>query len=187
MPIFGKKILDAMTPTGSKIPVGIHEGVEISSIEIAENYVDFNYMDSVGRKLNKRIYFPDLAKTTARDGKTVQETFIDIEESTIGDFFTHAKIFVADDVLSNMEFMSVKDAALKIKALLDPLLASAKVNLVVVPDKTGIFSDVARYRFIEKHVEGEKTKLYFSDYDKKRIAAASKGPDISSADTGDLI
>ena len=53
--LFDKNLLDALTTGGSKIPVGIHPACEVTSMDVEDTYIDFNYRDASGRTQNKRI------------------------------------------------------------------------------------------------------------------------------------
>jgi len=180
--LFGKEALKEMESYGggSKIPVGIHSKITVSSVEVGVDFIDFNYLDeSSNRVNNKRVWFPKLDtikpkvdKTTGLPAETLAEAFERISKNRFNHIIKHMKIFLPVEVIDAFNPPDVPTAAMRAAAMFTPaVLGAKKVNLKVIVDPKSGYTTFGNFTdYIEEYVEGQAPTLEFSKEERKNIA-----------------
>lgn len=188
--LFGKDLFDKMNSGGSsKIPSGIHSKIKLKDIEITDTYVDILFEDPAnGATINKRLWIPDIAKTTAKEGMSVQETY----ELRIHEALYHlldlAKNMVGVETASNIPISDLKSTATAIRTLLMPYTNTKFVNLKVIKTMDGKYPDISRYvGYLEPYVDGQAPKLTFKPSELSRMHANSQSDASSKPDISDVV
>jgi hypothetical protein len=181
--LFGKDLFEKMKSGGSsKMSIDIHTKIKLKDIDISDTYIDIWFEDpTTSATINKRLWIPDIAKTTARDGMSVQETY----ETRIHEELYHlldlTKCMVGIDVASNIPISGLKETALSIRTLLMPYTNTKFLNLKVTSTSDGKYPELSRFPgYLETYTEGEPTKLKFKPSEISRMNAKNSASDASS-------
>jgi len=180
-----------LTPkNGKKIPFGIHAKCKVTSIvNKPGEYVDLNFEDSLGRYNNKRLYAPNgkYPRKTKVDGTEREETTAEALERDSKQKAAHVvkllHIFLGKEALKKFtgEYEEFMEKATK--ALTPNVLASKYVNLKLIYDSAGVYSEFGNYAdYVEEYVEGKEPTLDFSPWEKENRTTPSKETPKSSAD-----
>lgn len=144
---------------GKKIPVGTHTNCSVTSVDLGENFIDFNYEDSEGRIHNKRVWFPTIDVLYPKEGETTEQAFSREVKDRMAHLVAHLKVFLTKEEIDTFGAPDFPSFAKKTAEVLNPRLNTAKVNLQLIYDKTGQYSEFSRYansssKYIEKYEEG---------------------------------
>jgi len=180
--LFAKEVLDSLSPAGkvSKIPVGIHSNCSVTSVEVGDRYIDFNYKDSIGRVHNKRVWFPDIKNLYLNDGETTLQALERADKEAFAHMVKHMHIFLPVDTVNTFSAPDLRTAAMRVQSLLSPqVLESKKVNLKLIYDKDGNWSVFGNYpNYIEEFVEGEEPKLQYDKWETENRLVKKTFPDV---------
>lgn len=160
--IQGKLVFDKSLSTGgSRIPVGIHEGVMFMGITKGEGFYDILFQNPAGQQIHKRLFDPNGTKT--KEGESPAEAIERQTATNLAHPVEILRIAYGDDAAGSVEAPTYEAFMQKVIALTTPKKGML-VNLKVTPDRTGQYSDLGFYpsRYVEGFVEGESTKLKFS-------------------------
>lgn len=159
------KATDLLEKGGSRIPVGIHENCKVSSVEVGERWIDFNY-EKDGATNNKRVWFSTPDKVWTRDGESKEQAFERSKKEDLAHVTKHLHIFLTEEEFENFEAKTYEEFMNKAAAILEDKLDRTTVNLKLIYDKEGMYSEFGRYPdYIEEYVEGEKPTLYYTKYE----------------------
>lgn len=165
---------------GSKIPVGIHARCKVTSVEVGDRFIDFNYEDSEGRVNNKRVWFPDITKITPKDGENIQEALKRRETEDLAHIVKHMHIFLTPEEFNTFSAPDFVSFCKKAETLLTPKLTTKMVNLKLIFDANG-YSTFGRYPdYIQEYVEGQDPTLTYTKYE---LENKVKPPKLPEADT----
>ena len=189
--LFGKDLFEKMKSGGSsKMPSAIHTKIKLKDIDVSDTYVDIWFEDpSTSATINKRLWIPDIARTTAREGMSVQETY----ETRIHEELYHlldlTKCMVGVEIASNIPIGGLKETALAIRTLLMPYVNTKFLNLKVTTTSDGKYPELSRFPgYLETYTEGEPTKLKFKPSELSRMNLKNSVDDASSkANLDDLV
>lgn len=168
--LFAKETLDNLEKngTGKKIPFGIHLNNSVTSVEVGERWLDFNYESVDGSTHNKRVWFPELGKVLVNDGETQQDALKRADEQAFSHLVKHMRIFLSPEELNLFSAPDIRTAATNCAAILAPRLKNKKVNLKLIYDKEGQWSVFGNFPdYIEEYIEDVPTKLKFTDWELK--------------------
>lgn len=188
--IQAKLFFENTLPTGgSKIPIGIHEGIMFMGITKDSGFCDINFQNSNGQVLHKRLFTPDGSKP--KEGESAADA---IERQT-GNNIKHIvhllREMYGDESVAMLEAPSYDKFIDKAITLVNPKKGFL-VNLKVTPDRTAQYSDLGFFptSYLEAFVEGTKTGLYFTKKEQESLDAyhAKKSAVTleSKKDEGDL-
>jgi len=135
--LFAKEFLDGNDSQGKKMSVGIHTACTVTSVEVGDRWIDFNYAAPTGEVHNKRVWFPELDKVRLNEGESLVDGLKRAEEEEFGHIVKHMRIFLSPDEINQFAASDLRSAAMKCQALLAPRLASKKVNIKILYDKDG--------------------------------------------------
>lgn len=182
---------------GSKIPFGIHTNCKVVSIVEGDRFFDINFEDADGATHNKRLWNPEgkFPREVEKEGIKVKETVEEAkhrEEMANHDHFKKLmSIFLPEEKVNSNSYM---EQMRKLMNLLNPVLDTKRVNLKLVYDSEGMYSEFPRFpNYVEEYVEGTEPKLKFSSYDnttpgkKKTAKATETSPAMSPEDIMRLI
>jgi len=181
-----------LTPrNGKKIPFGIHTKCKVTSITYKPGeFVDINFEDAEGRYNNKRLYQPNgkYPRKTKVDGIEREETTAEALQRDSKQKASHIvkllHIFLGKEALKkfNGEYDEFMEKA--VKALTPNVLASKYVNLKLIYDSDGVYSEFGNYAdYVEEYVEGQEPNLTYSPWEKENRSTASKETPKSSTDS----
>lgn len=171
---------------GKKMSVGIHINCSLDSVNVGENYVDFNYSNSAGETHNKRVWFPDPSKVYVRDSETDQQALERSKKEALAHVVKHMNIFMSKeqvDTFSAPDFVSfVKGAS----TLIDASKDSTKVNLKLIPDNKLEYSTFGRYPdYIEECEEGAPVGIQFTSWEQTNRVNPYNAKLDNSVDSGE--
>ena len=100
--------------------------------------------------------------TNPYKGKTIQETY-EAKLRNAGEHIAlHASVFLPKEVLESISAPTLKEYALKVKAVITPELSKKKVNLKVVPDQNGEWPTISGFAspaYIQLYEKGAEPTL----------------------------
>jgi len=185
-----------LTPKrGTKIPVGIHTACKITGIDVAENHVDINFENSEGLSHNKRLWKPKgnyPNKIKDAEGVERMETPAEAVARETRTNFAHlaavSKILLSEDELTALKAAIAKkteyqDVVAEIAKKINPTVSRKLVNLKLLPDAEGKYSEFSNGRFpdyIEEYVEGAEPKLKYTDWELENRFKNKAKPAIDS-------
>lgn len=185
--MYNAKSNSEMMPTGTtgkKIPYGIHTNCSLSSVNVTDSYMDFNYEDPEGRVHNKRVWFPDPTKPpTPKDGESVAEAIQRDGQERAQHITLHLKhINPGDDSWMAVSGASLKAYADNAKRYLDLYKGDGKINLKLTLDKDLQWSEFSRFpTYLERFVDGQEPNLRFSAWElENRSPKAAPSPSNDS-------
>lgn len=203
----GKILFDSfLTPkTGTKIPVGIHSNCVVKSIEVTDKFVDLNFEDSDKRHHNKRLWEPKGSypiEITQADGTKKKETTAEAlareERLNMSHLVKLAHIFLSESEADKLgavyekylaKTATYKDFVETASSLLNSKLTSKKVNLKVIYDSDGVYSEFGRYPdYIEEYTEGQEPTLAYTPYEvSNRITKKSSNSTTIGRELDDVL
>lgn len=181
-------------PRGTKIPVGIHIGtITFDGIVPDPTWgADIKFSEpATGKSIYKRLFTPTGSKPQIDKGETVQQA----KDREIARNLSHVtqllQAFLGTEFAAEFGASSYDAYLASAIAVLSPFKGS-KVNLKVVPDRTGAYPDLPSYgTYVEKHIPGEESKLKFKPAEQESIIKAEgesrKGTGSMSEEVGSLI
>lgn len=175
--------------TPRKLGVGTHEKCKVTSIEIGDNYIDFNYEHPESNAYgNKRVYFPDITKVYPREytneaGEKVMETpamaLVRDTNQKAEHLVGHAAIFLTPEQIAKIVAPDFPSFAKMIKAVLDPVLDTQYVNLLCIYDSDGRYSTFGNYfNYIERWEEGKPCSLQPSKWEAANRMTRKEQPKV---------
>lgn len=182
--LFGKDLFDKMSSGGgSKIPVGLHSKIKLKDIIITDTYVDIDFEDPAsGKTINKRLWIPDVEKTKAKEGMTVQETVELRVHQALFHLLDLAKNMVGLETASNIPISDLKSTSTAIRTLLMPYASSKFMNLKVVSTADGKYPEISNFPgYLEPYTEGKAITLTFKPSELSRMHTSS--PSDASSNT----
>ncbi len=159
---------------GHKIPVGIHANCTLESVEKGETFYDINFKDSEGHTHNKRLWQPKGAfPRKDKDGniiETPQDALAREERENMRHFIKLLYIFLGEDGLATVSGNSYNEFMEKAAALLNQKANTKKLNLKLIYDSTGVYSEFPKTLgfgsdYMEEYVEGQEPTLTFSKWE----------------------
>ena len=186
--LFAQEVLNNLEngeSSGRKMGVGIHAGCSVSKVELGDNFIDFHYENAEKAIHNKRIFFPTIDKVYQNDGESIVDALKRSEEEAFGQIVRHLRIFLSPEELNLFSAPDVRSAAVKAEAIITPRLATKKVNLKILYDKNGQYTEVPKQKFskyIETYVEGQAPTLEFTDWETKNRLTYKGAPSSSTPD-----
>jgi hypothetical protein len=163
----------------SKIPVGIHTNCFLTGIEVSSDFIDINFKDSEGRVNNKRLWAPK-GKYPNKD-ESVAEAITREERENLAHLTKLVHIFLGKEALSKFsgEYLAI---ATNVAKQLKPKMESKKLNLKLILDKDGVYSEFGRFAdYVEESIEGQAPTLFFTKYEEdNRLVKKAKPQGIRS-------
>lgn len=165
----------------SKIPVGIHSKVTISSVELGENYLDINFVktfeDGQNRVHNDRIWTPDKSRfqDNPNAGKTAEQVFVEACQNRVECITQYLKLVCTQEELGKITGATY-DAFLKAAfPVLNSRLGGVLVNLKLIPKKG--YSSIPNFPiYVEAYVEGNEPTLFYSKWEADQVSAMGNPP-----------
>lgn len=163
---------DTLPTGGSKIPIGIHEGVMFMGVVKDAGFCDINFQNSQGQVIHKRLFTPDGSKP--KEGESAAEA---VERQT-GNNLKHVvhllRIIYGDDSAAQVEAPTYDKFMDKVISLVNPKKGFL-VNLKVTPDRTGKYSDLGFFptSYLEAFVEGTPTQLRFTKREQETLNSSA--------------
>lgn len=156
-------------PKAGNIPVGIHSGIEFTSVVKQDGWLDVTVTDPLTKNsLRKRLFYPS---GKVFDNETPQEAREREETRFLGYLFGLLSLFISEEDYAKLVSTPTFDKAVEyvIKQLTPHL--GKKLNIKVVPTKTLEFSELPSYiGALEAHVEGEEPTLMYSKVEEALVA-----------------
>lgn len=156
-------------PKAGNIPVGIHAGVEFSSVVKQDTWLDVIVtVPTTKNTLRKRLFYPS---GKVFDNETPQEAREREETRFLGYLFGILSLFISEEEYGKLVASPTFDKA--VEYVLKQLVPhyGKKLNIKVVPTKTLEFSELPSYvGALEAHVEGEEPTLMFSKPEQALVA-----------------
>lgn len=176
---------------GQKIPFGIHAKCKVTSITSKPGeYVDINFEDANGRYHNKRLYQPNgkYPRQIEVDGVKRDETAAEALQRDQTQKAAHITkllhLFLGKEALKKFRAEYDEFIEKAIKALTPNVLATKYVNLKLIYDSTGVYSEFGNFAdYIEEYVEGQEPTLSYSTWEKNNRCKPSSETPKSSADS----
>lgn len=188
--LFGKDLLNKMNTggNGTKISKGIHSKIKLKDIEITDTYVDIWFENPEdGKTINKRLWIPDINKTTAKEGMSVQETIELRVHQALYHLLDLSQHMIGTETTANIPIGDLKSTAAAIRTLLMPYSNSKFLNLKVVTTQDGKYPEISNFvGYLEPYVEGKEPTLEFKPSELSRMHQSSI-PDMPASDTTNIV
>ena len=180
----------------SLMPYGIHTNVKIDNIEYNpdENYLDIFLSNQFGQVYKDRIFLPNINSSWLKkeDGTIDQEALAKEEDIFADKLIQYFLLYMDANEVPETLNKSYKEVAGKAYSILSaeiPKNPDLRVNLKLLPDKTGRYARSPRYGiYIEKYVEGQPTTLSFTKWEMDKISSvnAEKSIDDPESESKDI-
>lgn len=166
--LFNLDDLLADSGKGTKIPCGIHTDVSVSSISRKKTPKGNEFIEIVFSKgdasIQKALWEPKgsyLEKEETTEQALAREARLNL--SHIAKLL---KLYLTPEQLANFPNLGYHNFMDKAIAILTPLLPTKKVNLKVIYDKEGVYTDLGKYPdYMELYQEGVEPTLAFTDFE----------------------
>lgn len=168
-----------------KMGVGIYSNCEVTSVEVGDRFIDFNYKNTDGEISNKRVWFPDITKITPKEGEDMKTALDRVTKQELGHIVKHMHIFLTPQEINSFSAPDFASFATKAAQMLTPKLKDAKVNLKLIYDAKGEFPTFEKVytTYIEKYVEGQEPTIKFSKWEKEN-RLTKKEPETPKTEEG---
>lgn len=179
--IQAKLVFDKSLNTGgSRIPVGVHEGVMFMGITKGEGFYDILFQNQSGQQIHKRLFDPNGTRT--KENESPADAIERQTNANLAHPVEILRIAYGDDAAGSVEAQTYDKFWEKVIALVTPKKGML-VNLKVTPDRTGQYSDLGFFpsRYVEVHVEGQASNLKFT---KKELEAMNQS--VKEETNGDV-
>lgn len=152
----------------TKIPTGIHQNIELTKVELAEEnnstnyFIDFHFSDNQGLVHNNRLWLPTYKEWEGKDKQYNDDYFSHVKTRTIESIAQYLEIFLTPEELKEfkVDLNDLKSFYKRTYAILQSRLKTQKLNIVLIHTKDGLYSEFPKYApYVEKFVEGENSKL----------------------------
>lgn len=159
---------NTLSTGGSKIPVGIHQGVMFMGLVKDDGFIDINFQNSAGQVIHKRLFTPDGQRP--KEGESAADA---IERQT-GNNIKHVvhllREMYGDDAVSQLEAPTYDKFIDKALTLVNPKKGFL-VNLKVTLDRSGKYSDLGFFptSYMEAFVEGKECQLRFTKREQEAL------------------
>ena len=166
--LFSAKDLFNDGPKTSKIGYGIHENVTVQSIGRKETPNKNKFVEIVfvkdGATIQKTLWEPK--GNYPQDDESMEEAISRESKENLRHIAKLLGIFLPPEALEsfpNLDYQNFIDKAI---AALTPYLPTKKVNLKVIYDKEGVYTELGRFPdYVELHETGKEPTLKFSPYE----------------------
>lgn len=189
--LFSAKDLFNDGPKGSKIGYGIHSEVSVASIGRKETPNKNKFIEIVfekdGSTIQKTLWEPK--GNYPQDDETQDEAVSRESKENLRHIAKLLGIFLPPEQLEsfpNLDYQNFIDKAI---ATLTPYLKTKKVNLKVIYDKDGVYTELGRFPdYVELHEVGKEPTLKFSPYEiQNRSTAKAKAAVEKKTSLEDLL
>ena len=183
-----QELFKTFSSKSTKLPVGIHTGVQLVSVLKEDGYVEFNFKHPDG-SMNKRLWTPSgkfpRKEETPADAEKRQE----LENL---EFIVNTVVAIAgEEALSTINASTYDGMVDKAIALIEKNKAKHLVNLKVIYDSKGAYTETPTSGSIERYEEGVEPALKFSNWEmtnrmtrKEQLTNANKEFDLNSETLG---
>lgn len=156
----GKELFNNFSAKSNKLPVGIHQNVSLIEARIDDGYTEFNFKSDAGT-MNKRLWAPSGKFPFKDETPDMAQKRQEMEnlEFTLG-------LLVAlsgEEALENVNGVDYNAIMLKAVALIDKNKGRYTLNLKIVYDYKGAYTELPTFGSIERYEEGVAPKLKFTD------------------------
>jgi hypothetical protein len=174
------------TSTAKKMDVGIKEAVHLTKLDYnaEEGYVSLEFTNDQKQYIDKRLWAPE--------GKYPKPDQTQ-EEAADSEAYENLKVLriLMETLYPEIPLVSLtgtySEICTKVVETLKSKLNAGKFNLKITYDKSGQWPELSKYGFIEKHVEGEPSSLYFSKWElENRMTKAETKKDYRDKGVDDL-
>lgn len=161
-------INDLLKDESSKgIPVGVQQDVAVTSIARGSSpnnnkFVKIEFSKD-GGKLSKTLWEPK--GSYPEEGETLDEAKRREGRTNLQVIGKLLKIFLSPEELASFPKLDYEPFIDKAIAVLTPKLKNKTVNIKVVYDKKGEYTELSRYDFIEEHVPNTPPTLELSTWE----------------------
>lgn len=153
---------------GARIPAGIHQDVKLTNLNLESDYIEIEFLDSLGRAQKDRIYFPDESRAEAKgekDAKTVYKETVDVRTRRITQYL---KVFYSIDELGRISGATFLEYAKSAAAALEARKSTATLNVKLIKTSDLKYSDFPYFPpYVEKFVPNQPSTLSFSPWELK--------------------
>ena len=171
-------------PKGAKIGYGIHENVTVKSISRKETPNKNKFVEILfekdGATLQKTLWEPK--GNYPQEGESQEEAISREAKENLRHIARILGIFLTPDKLEsfpNLDYQNFIDKAI---VTLTPVLSTKSVNLKVIYDSDGVYTELGRFPdYVELHEAGKEPTLKYSPYEiqkrstkKEKVATAKK-------------
>ena len=143
---------------------GIHQKLSLESVELHDNYIDFNIVSEAEEKYRDRVFFPnpesEWIKQNPENLSKEEDTFLD-------KLSQYVLLYVEADKIPDTSGMSYKDVAALCKNIITQNMGTqVKFNMKLVPDSQGLYARSPKFApYVEKYEEGKPTTLKYSKWE----------------------
>jgi len=177
--ITAKEIFDGMNQSsGTKLQVGTHVGVDLTSVEVTDTYIDFNVKkDDLIH--NKRIYFPD-GDAKPRENESQEAANKRDRNQRLSHIVKFLHIYCGQQAVDTLAAPSVKEFAKKAATLINAKKNTKKINIYLIYDSDGKYSTFPFFaRYVEEHLVGKEPTIGPSDWEKEHRMTPSNSESLS--------
>lgn len=170
----------------TKIPAGIRKDVKIVALEKGANYVDIHFEDQEGRVQNNRIWDHNPDKIYPRDGESDQEAAKRDKMERLDHLNEVLEIFLTKEEFNSFEAPTYDAYVNKaISSLPDEVLSSKTVNIKLLPDSTGLYSEFSRFAGgnIEECKKGQPSSLKYSKWELENRINVDRSSPVETTDS----
>lgn len=136
---------------GKKLPAGLHAKCKVS-FDFGDNFMEVIFTNDQGYQ-NKRFWIPDPNK----------EKYDERKSATLSEFISFMKIFSPEEEVLELKAPDIMSFFKAGAALIQDDLC--EVNIKVIPDRDGVYSEIPRYGWIERYRENFPMGLQFSKWE----------------------
>lgn len=152
---------------GKYLGYGIHTNVAVTTVERGKSpkgnvFVKIEFSKD-GSKISKTLWQPK--GEYPQDGETSEDAKLREERENLRIIAALLKIFLSPEEKESFPKLEYDKFIDKAIAVLTPKLKYKTVNIKVVYDSKGEYTELSRYDAIEAYVEGEEPTIKFSDWE----------------------
>ncbi len=171
------------------INVGIQQGVVITTVEKGESpnknkFIKIEF-EKDGGKLSKTLWEPK--GSYPQDDETQEDAKLREERANLQIIAKLLKIYLDPETLASFPKLEYEPFIDKAIAALAPKLKEKKVNIKVVYDNNGEYTELSRYGAIEEHIPGEPSNLEFSEWESKNRLTPKRAKKSANDDMEKLL
>lgn len=166
--LFSAVELFADGPRGTKLPYGIHTEVTVKSISRKETPNKNKFVEILfekdGATIQKTLWTPK--GSYPQDGETQDDAILRESKENLRHIAKVLGIFLTPDKLESFPNLDYENFIDKAIATLTPILNTKQVNLKVIYDSDGVYTELGRFPdYVELFQEGVEPTLKYSPYE----------------------
>lgn len=158
------------SPKGSYLGQGIHTNVTVKSISRKDTPNKNKFVEILfekdGATIAKPLWEPKGAYPNEKENETTEDAIAREKRENLTHIAKILNIFLTPEqktVFPNLDYNNFIDKAI---AVVTPLLPNKKVNLKVIYNSDGVYTELGKYPdYVELFEEGQEPKIAFTPYE----------------------